>query len=285
METLRMITVKISAPFPKHFFDKKATQAGKLLLGVDEVGRGCLAGPVTAAAVIIKPLSLQVGKAPLITDSKALDKEQREKAYNWLLKNSWYAVASIDHRTIDTINIYQATLQAMHRAIVQLCLRYPEITPSIVLVDSMPLQLPFLASPEQTSEVDAFTPNNFDSKAKPLPSKTIKLLLKKQILASIMENPWGKVIHFNYGELQSRSIAAASIIAKVTRDNLMAALDPVFPGYNLGKHKGYATPEHKTAVTKQGMSLIHRVSFIGKNTSSNLINESLAIQQNLMIEF
>jgi len=83
-----MSTIKISVPFPKHFFDKKGSRENRLVCGIDEVGRGCLAGPVVAAALMLKPKSLRSGKMPLISDSKVMTPEEREAAFAWLIKNS-----------------------------------------------------------------------------------------------------------------------------------------------------------------------------------------------------
>lgn len=232
-----MKALKISTTFHRHFFDKKAIDDNVLICGIDEVGRGCLAGPVVVAAAVLKPAVLIEKRMPLITDSKKMTLEERQKAYAWLQKNSWYAVASVTHRSIDEENIYQATLLAMQRVVAQLWATIPQ-TPAAVFVDAMPLELPdglftpaVPANPDFFSEPDPFA------------------------------NPWGKIISFCHGEERCRAIAAASIIAKVTRDNLMEQLETVFPGYEFAEHKGYATPTHKNRVSTRGLSLIHRESF------------------------
>jgi ribonuclease HII len=130
------------------------------------------------------------------------------------------------HRIIDDINIYQATLSAMKRALMQL-LAQADQRPSVILIDAMPLSLDHIDIP---------------------------------------------VVHFPYGERQSASIAAASIIAKVTRDALMARLDKVLPGYVFQENKGYGTAAHKKGLKEHGTSLIHRMSF---KWEKNLANQDL----------
>ena len=238
-----MPIVKICFPFKKQYFDKKAVAEGFLLCGVDEVGRGCLAGPVVTAALILKPASMRTkSRMPQLADSKILTPEERQKAYDWLIHNSWFATASIHHRTIDKVNIYQATLKAMRRAIIQMRLAYPSLqVPAAIVVDAMPLDASFLWETHDASRIVL-------KKDHPDAQKT-------------MEQPWGNVLYFNYGEERSKAIAAASIIAKVTRDRIMHNLSPSFPAYTFASHKGYAVPAHKEYVTLCGRSLIHRVSF------------------------
>lgn len=254
-----MKALKISPLFRRNFFDKKAIDDDVLICGIDEVGRGCLAGPVVVAAAVLKPTVLIEKRMPLITDSKKMTLEERQKAYAWLQKNSWYAVASVTHRSIDEENIYQATLLAMQRAVAQLWATIPQ-KPAAIFVDAMPnlclpeaylseikmAGRPLLAASEITAENDPFA------------------------------NPWGKIISFCHGEEHCRAIAAASIIAKVTRDNLMEQLETVFPGYELAEHKGYATPTHRNRVSTRGLSLIHRASFC--NFLSNEATTNLQIE-------
>lgn len=122
----------------KDFFEKSAWAQGRLVIGVDEVGRGCLAGPVVTAAVMLKSK-----RSPLIKDSKILTKVQREQAAQWIKQHSWYSIGIVSHHIIDECNIYQATLQAMRKAIMHLLIKTPE--PSHILIDAMPVKL------EQTS--------------------------------------------------------------------------------------------------------------------------------------
>lgn len=206
-----MATIKRIPNFKKNSFEDAVWAKNSLIAGVDEVGRGCLAGPVVVAAVILK----QSTKNRLIKDSKLLDAQGLEKAYNYIVKNSWHATAVLNNNFIDKVNIYQATLSGMRRASCQLLATAP--TPELFVVDAMPL---------------------------------------------VLEHFNGDVVHFIYGEKKSISIAAASIVAKVTRDRIMRRHDVYFPGYNLARHKGYSTPGHKKMLSELSQSLLHRLTFI-----------------------
>ncbi|MBA3751747.1 ribonuclease HII [Candidatus Dependentiae bacterium] len=206
-----MATVKRKSDFEIQMYENEAWNRSELICGIDEVGRSCLAGPVVAAAAILKPYATH----KYLKDSKLLSPEQRVVAYTWLMKHSIFSVGIVHHRSIDTHNIYQATLRAMKRALVQLLSVAPQ-SPEIVLVDAMPVLL---------SSMDI------------------------------------SIIYFPFGERQSTSIAAASIIAKVTRDRLMTRMDNVIPGYVFSNNKGYGTKIHKQALEQGGSSIIHRMSF------------------------
>jgi ribonuclease HII len=174
--------------------------------GVDEVGRGCLAGPVVAAAVVLHPDRHIAG----ICDSKLVPAVQRERLFDRIVKHavSW-AVASADPREIDEINIHQASLRAMQRAVLALV-----PLPDIVLVDAF--RVPDL----------------------PMAQRGVP-----------------------HGDRRCSAIAAASIIAKVTRDRQMQMLHDRDPRYGFDRHKGYATADHLEAVAKFGYSEVHRRSF------------------------
>jgi len=176
-----------------------------LIAGTDEVGRGCLAGPVVAAAVILK------NKVDNLDDSKKLSTKKRDLLSKKVLENSYYGFGIVSNNEIDKINILNASLLAMKRAILNL-----SIKPSKVLVDG--LYLPDI---------------KFD---------------KKAIIG---------------GDSLVEEISAASIIAKVYRDNLMLNLDKKYPHYGLAKHKGYPTKLHKEMLVKHGATKIHRMSFKG----------------------
>ena len=175
------------------------------IAGVDEVGRGPLAGPVVAAAVIINPKNIPKG----INDSKKLTKKNRLIIFEELKNSSIYSIAKASVEEIDKINILQASLLAMKRAIEGL-----EKSPSTVLIDG-----------------------NF----KPKTSFEMHSIIK--------------------GDTKSLSIAAASIIAKVYRDNLMKKLAIKYPNYYWEKNSGYGTKEHLSAIRKHGITPIHRKSF------------------------
>lgn len=188
-------------------YEEQARAEGyEIVAGVDEAGRGPLAGPVSVAAVIL-PRGLYL---PKLNDSKKISAKVREELYE-LLQEKAVAVgtALVDAKTIDRVNIYQATINGMYEAIFSL---QPE--PQKVLIDAVPLE------------------------GLPMPS----LSLVK-------------------GDAKSASIAAASIIAKVTRDRLMDAYDKEYPQYGFARHKGYGTAEHIEALRKYGPCPIHRLSF------------------------
>lgn len=193
----------------KNFYEQEKWSLNQLVIGVDEVGRGCLCGPIVTASVILHPGKL----SNKVKDSKLLDKQELIDAYNWIIKNSWHSSAIVTHRNIDEINIYQATLKAMKRSVMQLNSIAPKA--DLILVDAMPLKV-----------------ENFE------------------------------VIHFPFGEKYSSSIAAASIVAKVTRDKIMERLDRIIPGYYMAQHKGYSTKLHCQSLELLGESIIHRKSFL-----------------------
>ena len=177
--------------------------------GVDEAGRGPLAGPVVAAAVIFP----QGFFLPDVNDSKQLSGDEREELYGRIMASaSAVGVGVVDHVVIDEINILQATYRAMHEATRQLA-----VTPDHLLIDG-----------------NRFEPDGI---------------------------PFTTIID---GDALSLSIAAASIVAKVTRDRIMVEYDALYPAYGFARHKGYATPEHREAIFRLGYSPIHRRSFVLK---------------------
>lgn len=177
------------------------------ICGIDEVGRGPLAGPVMTAAVVLP----KDCKIMYINDSKKLSEQMRESLYDEILENAVdFAIGSISPDKIDEMNILQATYSAMHQSINNL-----KNKPDLVLVDA----------------------------------ETIPNLDIKQI--AIIK-----------GDSKSMSIAASSILAKVTRDRLMVAYDKLFPQYNFASNKGYGSKEHIEAIKKYGPCPIHRKSFI-----------------------
>lgn len=188
----------------------------RLVVGLDEVGRGCLAGPLVTAAVM-----LPLGKTHRqLKDSKIMEPEERAIAYRWIVKNCHFGVGIVHHRIIDEHNIWGANLIAMQKALVNLMAIAPA-RPVAILSDAVPLKL-------------------LDTAFHDIPMHS-----------------------FPKGEKYSSSIAAASIVAKVTRDAMMERLEFAFPGYKLGQHKGYCTAIHQTAVRDLGPSIIHRMSFLG----------------------
>jgi ribonuclease HII len=174
--------------------------------GVDEVGRGCLAGPVVAAAVVLHPER----HIPGVCDSKTVPAVERERLYDRIVRLAVaWAVAAADPSEIDRLNIHQASLQAMQRAVLAL-----SPLPDIVLVDAF--RVPGL----------------------PMAQRGVR-----------------------HGDRRCSAIAAASIIAKVTRDREMRELHGRDPRYGFDRHKGYATADHLDAVARFGYSDVHRRSF------------------------
>ena len=176
-----------------------------LIAGVDEVGRGPLAGPVVAAAVILP----KACKIPGLNDSKKIPKSKHKEIYEAVLQNAVAIGIGIkDNHVIDQVNIYEATKLAMMEAIGQL-----EPQPQHLLIDAMRLDLPI----SQTSIIK--------------------------------------------GDANSLSIAAASIVAKVTRDQMMEEFDREYPGYDFAQNAGYGTSNHLAGLDQLGVTPIHRRSF------------------------
>ncbi|PYN04531.1 MAG: ribonuclease HII [Candidatus Rokuibacteriota bacterium] len=195
-----------SAPYR---YEAQAWRAGVgRIAGVDEAGRGPLAGPVVAAAVIIAPDRRIKGLA----DSKILTPERRDELFRVIGEHAVaVGVGIVDHETIDRINILQSTRLAMAEALARLC-----VAPDLVITDFVALSN--LPCP-QRNLVD--------------------------------------------GDARCATVAAASIVAKVTRDRLMMDADARFPEYGFARHKGYATAEHLAALDRWGACPIHRRTFAG----------------------
>ena len=195
-------------PTAWQFEELAARQGYRQVAGVDEAGRGLLAGPVVAAAVILPPgVDL-----PGVDDSKKLTPSCRDELYNLIFSRAiTVGIGMGDHHLIDRINILQATLTAMAQAVDSLA--FP---PDYLLIDGI-------------SRIPV-----------PIPQRTIKK-----------------------GDSASISIAAASIIAKVTRDRLMVDYDRQYPGYGFAKHKGYGCATHMAAIAALGPCPIHRTTFRG----------------------
>ena len=190
------------------------TQGIQMICGVDEAGRGPLAGPVCAAAVIL-PAHISI---PGLNDSKKLTDKKRRELFPIIKENAIaYAIAIADEKEIDEINILQATFLAMERAINQL-----EIKPQIALVDG-----------NRTKDFG-------------IPVET--------------------VVH---GDSLSASIAAASVLAKVTRDDIMLQMAEQYPEYGFEVHKGYGTKAHYDALREAGPCPIHRMTFLRKFYGEN----------------
>ena len=190
----------------------------RLIAGADEVGRGAIAGPVAAAAVILNPFCVPEG----INDSKQLTRLQRERLFDQIVASALaYAIARIEHDVIDRINIHHASLAAICEAVKGL-----NPIPDYVLIDGK-FKVPQLSCPQEP-------------------------IIK--------------------GDGLSVSIAAASILAKVTRDRWMREADQAYPGYGFAQHVGYNTRAHQEALSQLGPSAIHRLSFHGVLTRQTALD-------------
>lgn len=194
---------------PDYEFEKAAVNSGfSCICGVDEAGRGPLAGPVCAAAVILPEGAVIEG----LDDSKKLTEKKREKLYDIIKQTAVaYSVAYGTLEEIETVNILEATYLAMNRAIEGL-----SVKPDFALIDG-----------------------NRVPRGIKIPCETIVK-----------------------GDSKSMSVAAASVLAKVTRDRLMLEYDKKYPEYNFKKHKGYGTKEHTELIKQYGPCEIHRLSFL-----------------------
>ena len=193
--------------FPNFKIEQDLISKGcSIIAGVDEVGRGSLAGPVTAAAVILDPLNIPDN----LNDSKVLSSKKREKLFEELKSSSICAVAHVSPEEIDKLNILQASLLAMVNAVTNL-----KVKPKHILIDG-----------------------------NTVPDRLV-----------------GRATAIVKGDRKVLSIAAASIIAKVTRDKLMHDLGSEFPVYGWAKNAGYPTKCHMNAIVKYGVTPHHRRSF------------------------
>jgi ribonuclease HII len=194
---------------PMDYFERMYSLRGyQRIAGVDEVGRGPLAGPVVAAAVILP----EGGIGQRLFDSKQISSKKREELYGLILLQALgVGIGVIGQEEIDLLNIFQATLKAMASAVENL-----PIPPDFVLIDG---------------------PHGLKV---PIPQKPIRK-----------------------GDQLSNSIAAASIVAKVTRDRMMFECHRKYPQYNFAKHKGYGTKEHRRAIERFGVCELHRKTFRG----------------------
>jgi ribonuclease HII len=197
-------------PAAPYHYEARAWKSGLTrIAGVDEAGRGPLAGPVVAAAVVIAPERRIRG----LCDSKVLPAERREELFVVIQERAVaVGVAVIDHATIDRLNILEATRVAMRQALAALT-----VVPDLIITDFVKLR-------------DC-----------PCPQRNLV-----------------------DGDARCASVAAASIVAKVTRDRLMRELDVAFPAYGFARHKGYATAEHIAAIDRHGLCPLHRRSFVSE---------------------
>lgn len=197
------------------YYESKFKKKGyNFIIGVDEAGRGPLAGPVVAAAVALKTTRFK----NRIDDSKKLTARQREKAYGEIIAKSFFGLGIVNEKTIDARNILRATREAMERAVRG-------------LVENL------RQAKQKTNKPYILVDGNM----------TLRI-----------QYPFTSIIK---GDAKSKSIASASIVAKVTRDRIMHKYHRLFPQYNFLKHKGYPTKEHRQAIRRFGLSSVHRKTF------------------------
>ena len=191
-------------------FEKECIEEGTpIACGIDEAGRGPLAGPVVAAACILDPEQPIYG----LDDSKKLSPKKRDQLYDEIMaKAKCFCVIRVEPKEIDEVNILNATKNAMRA-----CVKGLAIKPDVLLIDAV----------------------NLEGTGIP-----VKPIIK--------------------GDAKSNSIAAASILAKVSRDRIMEEYDKEYPGYGFAQHKGYGTAAHYAAIHELGISPIHRLSFLKK---------------------
>lgn len=195
------------------YFERKFKKKGfDLIIGVDEAGRGPLAGPVVAAAVSLRPHRFK----NRIDDSKKLTCLARERAFQEIILNCVFGIGVVPEAIIDRVNILEATRLAMQKAI-----------------------------------------NHLIAKSKPKSESRICVLVDGNLTLDI-DVPYTGIAN---GDSRSKSIACASILAKVTRDRIMVSYDKTYPQYRFIKHKGYPTQEHREILKRIGPCSIHRRSF------------------------
>jgi len=212
----------MSAQADMFHYETQAKDRGlRFILGVDEAGRGPLAGPVVAAAVCLRQLDF---KNP-INDSKKMSAKAREIAFHEIFEKAYVGIGIMSERTIDIVNILNASHLAMDMAVNELIHRMPQ---EVTLNQTFRQQ-------------------------------TI-LLIDGNIFRTKLPYQFQTIVE---GDAKSLSIACASIIAKVYRDHIFNVYDKIFPQYGFAKHKGYPTKDHRLAIKKHGSSIIHRKTFQG----------------------
>jgi len=221
-------------------FEKlKRSETRMIVVGIDEAGRGPLAGPVVAAAAALKSQEFGIINQAeekdwgLVRDSKKLSEKQREKAFDFILEHFDVGIGIVTAETIDRINILQATFLAMKEAMTDLRKTLGVTGEGMLLLVDGNQEIPNLSARQET------------------------------------------VVG---GDASVRSIAAASIVAKVTRDRMMLGYDAEYPAYGFAKHKGYGTKTHMDALRRHGACPIHRMSFrpvfysVPENVNRNLLS-------------
>lgn len=221
--------------------EKKFVKSGyKFIIGIDEVGRGPLAGPVVACAASFKDPRFGIGDlrfSNLIRDSKSLSQKQREKVFDFLKENFYVGVGMCDHKTIDRINILEASFLAMKKAINSLM--------RVISNNQFPI----------TKQIP--NPKSQNIKYKTQDTEYILLIDGNKEIPNLSAEQRAVV----NGDKKVKTISAASIVAKITRDRIMLEMDKKYPEFGFGRHKGYGTKFHIEALKINGPCEIHRRSF------------------------
>ena len=204
-----------------HFETQAQNRGLRFIVGVDEAGRGPLAGPVVAAAVCLRQFDFKNS----INDSKKMTARAREAAFYEILDKAYVGIGIMSEKTIDIVNILNASHLAMEMAVIEMIHRLPQ---------------------------EIVSSNTF--------TQQVMLLIDGNMFRSQLPYQYQTIIG---GDGKSLSIACASIIAKVYRDRILNVYDKIFPQYGFAKHKGYPTEAHRLAVKKHGSSIIHRKTFQG----------------------
>lgn len=242
------------------FKNELVKQRRELIIGVDEAGRGPLAGPVVACAVILKKskLNSDVLSWNLIRDSKKLSEKQREEIFDFIHENFYVGIGLCSHKTIDRINILQATFLAMKKAVFSLMRGISLPRRQTGKFQFLPPQRDLIRAAAISNKIPSFNNKKFKN-------TRYKISDTKYI---ILVDGNKKIPNLNFkqraivgGDKSVKSISAASIIAKVTRDRLMRKWHKKYPQYEFAKHKGYGTKLHIERLKKFGPSSIHRLSF------------------------
>jgi ribonuclease HII len=204
------------------------------VIGVDEVGRGCLAGPVVAGAAWVPSENIELLLKAGVTDSKALSPKKRDALFDLLLEKAVVRLGWITAEEIDSINILQATFRAMESAV-------RDLTEVLVVGGAT-------GGLRTVDECHIVVDGN------------ARIPFRGQEFEGLLRAPQTTVVK---GDLRVLPIAVASIVAKVTRDRWMRDADALYPGYEFEKHKGYGSVVHREAIAKLGASPIHRKTFGG----------------------
>jgi len=266
-------------------------QGYDFVIGVDEAGRGPLAGPVVAVAAAVRNFQIQNSKSQntpsvlrtspprrggekwdLIRDSKTLSEKQREKIYDFIMKNFFVGTGICDHKTIDRMNILQASFLAMKKALTNLQFTIYNLqsisndqisnTKTSGKTNAKKTDNSKLKNSKFPPEADQSRTGNQNSKLEIQNSKRIILIDGDKKIPNFS----GEQMAIRQGDKKIKSISAASIVAKVTRDRIMREKHKKYPQYGFDRHKGYGTKLHMEALRKFGPCEIHRRSFkpVGK---------------------